>query len=259
MKRVIVFLLISVFTFLFFSACSIIEIEPDSAKVSKSSAFDDPAMKKDIRGNLDIAFAWGQRLSPPRQYLRALINLKDAMHRWTEINTRLVEHLRLDSDKLMNMPFVYVTTERAFELTAQERSNVKKYLLSGGFMVLDNAIPQQERSQSEAALRKMMRDVLGSGARFEPIPRNHGIYHSYFDFDDGPPQGAEVGLLGSRMSKPVRYLEGIWLSNRLVAVFSNKGYVVKWNDMTNNEPQLKMGVNMVVFALTQPGGIAGLK
>ena len=52
------------------------------------------------------------------------------------------------------------------------------------------------------------------------------------------------------------FLEGVWLDNRLVAVYSGKGYALKWRSLSNNEPQLKMGVNMVVFALIQEGGIA---
>jgi len=57
----------------------------------------------------------------------------------------------------------------------------------------------------------------------------------------------------------VHYLEGIWLDNRLVAIYSDKGYAHKWKDLTNNEPQLKIGVNMVVFALIQEGSIAQQK
>lgn len=259
------------------TSCSLIKIEtgPPSTGQSSSSDFD-PALKKDIRGSLSIAYAWGQRLSPPQQYSRALINLKDAMLKWTKINTRLVEHLRLDSDELLQMPFVYIATDQSFELTEQEKSNIKNYLLKGGFLVLDNATPQLDQSQAEASLRKMIRDSIGSGVRFEPIPNDHAIYHSYFDFDDGPPIGSENQMVTTSrtpmldssgqptgqeresklMPRRVLYLEGVWISDRLVAVLSNKGYVVKWNEMYGNEPQLKMGVNMAVFALTQPGGIA---
>ena len=52
------------------------------------------------------------------------------------------------------------------------------------------------------------------------------------------------------------YLEGIWIGGRLAVVFSNKGYTVNWNEISGNDAQLKMGVNLMVFALTQPGGIA---
>ena len=259
---------------LIFTSCSLIQVKWDTTQEKKVSNFD-PAIKKNIRGSLNIAYAWGEQLTPPNEYLRSLINLKDAMHKWTEISTELQDHLRLSSPKLLEMSFLFVTTNRSFELSETEKDNVRNYLLNGGFMVLDNPEPFTDRSQSEAALRKMMRDVLGSQGRFEPIPKNHEIYHSYFDFDDGPPQGAENRLYQSGirgvdqttgnvtysevMPKPVNYLEGIWIDNRLVAVFSNKGYVVRWNDMTGNDPQLKMGVNMVVFALTQPGGIGTIE
>jgi len=33
----------------------------------------------------------------------------------------------------------------------------------------------------------------------------------------------------------------------------------KWEKTNNNEPQLRMGVNMVVYALTQEGSIAQQK
>ena len=61
------------------------------------------------------------------------------------------------------------------------------------------------------------------------------------------------------MTKAVLYLEGITITNRMVAIYSDKGYAIKWKDDINNEPQLKMGVNMVVFALTQAGSIAQQK
>jgi hypothetical protein len=45
----------------------------------------------------------------------------------------------------------------------------------------------------------------------------------------------------------------------MVAVYCDKVYCLKWKELTNNEPQLKIGVNFVVFALTQAGGIAQQK
>ncbi len=58
------------------------------------------------------------------------------------------------------------------------------------------------------------------------------------------------------MSKPVFYLEGIWIDGRLAVIYSDKGYSCKWQEYQNNDPQLKMGVNMVIYALTQEGGRA---
>jgi hypothetical protein len=58
------------------------------------------------------------------------------------------------------------------------------------------------------------------------------------------------------MSKQVLYLEGVWIKDRLAIVYSNKGYIVRWTELDNNVPQLKMGVNFIVYALRQEGGLA---
>ncbi|MFC1651261.1 DUF4159 domain-containing protein, partial [Candidatus Latescibacterota bacterium] len=142
----------------------------------------------------------------------------------------------------------------------------------GGFAVLDNGNPTQEFGSAEASLKQMLRDALGSDAKFLPIQNSHPLYHCFEDFNDGPPQGSEVhaskvmeNMAGNyahktvSMSKQVLYLEGVWLDDRLVAIYSDKGYALKWKDPSNNEPQLRMGVNMVVYALTQEGSIAQQK
>lgn len=46
------------------------------------------------------------------------------------------------------------------------------------------------------------------------------------------------------------------MDDRLSVVYSGKGYGKKWKDISNNDPQQKMAVNFVVYALTQNGGIA---
>ena len=227
----------------------------------KAEVVRDFANKQNINGYIHIAFAWGTQLSPPQNYLRGFINLKEAMHRWTEIETTIDNHIYLSSPELLEMPFVYVTTDQAFELTGTEIKNIKAYFDSGGFMVLDNATPNTDFSQAGASLKKMLRDVLGAHARFQPIPTDHQLYHCFFDFDDGPPLGAELQNQtptgAEPMKREVHYLEGIWYKGRLAAICSDKGYIIKWQEMENNNPQLKMGVNMVVFSLIQEGSIAG--
>ena len=237
----------------------------------KAMVIQDPNNKTSIKGFVYIATAWGAQLKPPDVLKRAVINLVEAVNRYTNINAKVDSHLFLDSRKIFETPFVYITTKVAFELTEIERRNFSEYLRKGGFAVVDNGEPEYEYGQAEASLRQMLRDSLGNDAKFQPIDNNHPLYHCFFDFD-GPPQGNEIQMVttstvgdqgttarSQAMAKQVLYLEGIWLENRLVAVYSDKGYCWKWKDMTNNEPQLKIGVNMVVFALTQAGGIAQQK
>ena len=235
----------------------------------KAMVVQDPDSKQHIKGFVYIPTVWGEQLRPPDNLKRAFLNLVEAINRYTDIKAQSDPHLFLDSRKLFDLPFIYITTDRAFELTKIEQRNFSAYLRKGGFALIDNGTPQYEFGQAEASLRQMLRDSLGADARFLPIPVSHPLYHCLFDFNDGPPLGGEIrwadtsttGLQGiparaAYMTKPVNYLEGIWLGSRLVAIYSDKGYASKWNEYTNNEPQLKMGVNIVVFALTQRGGIA---
>jgi len=238
----------------------------------KAMVIQDPNNKQSVKGFIYISTAWGAQLKPPDKLKRAVINLVEAVNRYTNINAKVDAHLFLDSRKIFESPFVYVTADRAFELTEIERRNFGEYLRKGGFAVIDNGTPEYEYGQAEASLRQMLKDALGPEAKFEPIKNDHPLYHCFFDFPDGPPQGAEIQMAqttttdiqgetarNASMAKAVLYLEGIKFGERLVAVYSDKGYALKWKDFSNNEPQLRMGVNMVIFALTQSGGIAQQK
>ncbi len=220
-----------------------------------SVAVMDTSDRKKITGRVSIALAWGERFSPPAAYLRGFIHLKEAITRWTNIEAAIERHFMLSSPRIMDLPFVYITADEVFDLTATERENVEKYLTCGGFIMIENANPRMEYSPAEASLKQMIRDSLGRRARFAPIPNDHQIYHSFFDFSDGPPIGAELWASGRYLAPSVPHLEGVWLGDRLAVVFSNKGYIVKWTDLDNNTPQLKMGVNILVYAMTQEGGI----
>ncbi|MFC1650487.1 DUF4159 domain-containing protein [Candidatus Latescibacterota bacterium] len=237
----------------------------------KAMIIQDPQDKKSVTGFIYIATLWGAQLEPARK--RAVIHLSDAVNRYTNIKSKVDKHLFVDSRKLLETPFVFLCADQQFELTTAEAKNFGEYLRSGGFAVLDNGNPTQEFGAAEASLKKMFKDALGSDAKFLPIPNSHPIYHCFEDFEDGPPQGSEIGTslvdkLGSggeenahkiSLSKRVLFLEGIWIEDRLVAIYSDKGYAIKWERSTNNEPQLRMGVNMVVYALTQEGSVAQQK
>jgi len=237
----------------------------------KAMVIQDPNDKQSVKGFIYIATLWGAQLEP--SYKRAVIHLSDAVNRFTNIRSKVDKHLFVDSRKLFDTPFVFLCIDKGFELTDIETRNLGEYLRKGGFAVFDNGKPQDEYSSAEASLRQMLRNALGKDAKFLPIPNSHPLYHSFFVFYDGPPLGSEVDVsvvatldrfsFGHfntfTMSKKVYYLEGITIDDRLVAIYSDKGYGIKWADTSNNEPQLKMGVNMVVFALTQEGSIAQQK
>jgi len=240
----------------------------------KAMVIQDPNDKKSVKGFIYISTLWGAQLEPANK--RAVIHLSDAVNRYTNIKSKVDKHLFIDSRKLFDTPFVFLCADEQFELTEIEAKNLGDYLRQGGFIVLDNGTPTREFGAAEASLRRMLKDALGSDAKFLPIPNSHPLYHCFEDFDGGPPQGSEVdrsivkkntvfgggahiGHMYFSLPKQVIYLEGVWIDDRLVAIYSDKGYAIKWAATSNNEPQLRMGVNMVVYALTQEGSIAQQK
>ena len=223
----------------------------------KGMVIQDPTDKTNVTGFVYLARAWGTILEPSRP--RALLQLARWINNWTRIEAQVDEQMYLDSQALFKAPFVYITTGSAFELTKHEAANLGKYLRNGGFVLADNDAPRMEYGPAEASIKAMFKQALGRDARFVPLRDDNPIYHVFFDFDGGPPLGGEVLNASNQYAatrRPSYWLEGIYLRDRLVAVYSDKGYGALWERETENEPQLKLGVNLVVFALTQKGGIA---
>ncbi|MDP2984667.1 MAG: DUF4159 domain-containing protein, partial [Candidatus Latescibacter sp.] len=208
---------------------------------------------------LYISQAWGRQLKPPDKLKRATINLVEAVRRFTEIKAKVNTHLNLDDkQRLFEQPFLIVSTDNTFKLTEAETKNFGLYLRSGGFAFIDNCAFLDKLDKVEAALKQILHDSLGSDAKFSDIPDNHPLYHSFFDFNNGQHGGYEDHIMtpeGNWLVNRKMNLEGIWLDNRLAVIYSNNGYGYKWNEMTNNDPQLKFGVNLVVYAFTQDDGI----
>ncbi len=226
-----------------------------------------------IGGFVRIPTVWGMRFAPPEIFRSVPIMLAEAVNRFTGIDARMDGHLMLTDRRLFSTPFLYITTEKGFELTRQERERFGDYLRSGGFAFLEDSAPQYEHGPGGTALKQMLRDTIGCHARLEPIPMDHPLYRCLFDFSDGPPQGdgnmtlntRTIGDCGGsaisiRFLAPVYFLEGIFLDGRLVAVYSEKGYGRKWALNNNygfayNSPQMRFAANLVVYALTREGGM----
>jgi hypothetical protein len=229
----------------------------------KGMVIQDPTDRRKVKGFVYLATAWANDLEPTfSSAARAIPNLVEAINTQTGISARVDDHLFIDSQELFRTPFVYITAKEAFELTEREIRNLGEYMRRGGFVFADNADPTAEYGQAEAALRRIFRDALGAEGQLRVIPDTHPIYHTFYDFN-GPPVGEEMGggipVSGyghEFIPKPVYFLEGVFLGNRLVAIYSDMGYCHVWARNYGNEPQLRFGINVVIFALTQEGSIA---
>ena len=216
---------------------------------------------------------------------RALVVLAEELNHYTQIKAGVRDEMALDDQALLEVPFVLITALDAFELTRTEAENLGRYLVSGGFAYVELITHSLFlRSEDLPSLRKMVEGALvtqgllrGRDWEFQILPRDHLLYHCFFDFDDGPPGYWDIRLsssmiIPSRYVPSPEYLEGVFLKGRMVLVYSRKSYRDFWarrqddvrESMNGGEPtlwkqgkrQLQLGVNVIVYALTQEGSLA---
>jgi len=231
----------------------------------------DPEDKKAIRGffnmtviDYDLADKSNDR------FPTAVEELMRYMRDHTRINAQISgTTVRLSDPKVMKAPLLYMTGNNAvLQLTSTEKENLGEYLKNGGFLFaeeirqadaetgLDNAEAGVEGTLFDRQFKDLMRqpDVLGTdGSRWQKIIKTHPLYYSFFDFEDGPPMGGAPG--GN-----VFDLEMLELRGRVAVVFSDLNISWYWGDPRADarERGLQFGVNLIVYALTQPGGIANV-
>jgi hypothetical protein len=108
-------------------------------------------------------------------------NLAEMLNRFSKgrIKGRVQgQALRLDSPEIHETrpPFIYLTGRSDFRLTDDEIMNLRKYLLLGGCIWGDNALPGH-RSRFDIAFRREMKRVIPDEDKpFERLPDDHPIY-----------------------------------------------------------------------------------
>ncbi|MDP2983180.1 MAG: DUF4159 domain-containing protein [Candidatus Latescibacter sp.] len=216
------------------------------------------ADEKDTRGYVHIPVSvWGDVMTPPASTRRAVEGLARALKTYSGIVINIDRQIYFHSQELLRYPIVYISADEAFDMSERETTNFAAYLRKGGFAIIEAyGSPKPDLPPVGAGpLKQMLQDALGSAGILHPIPNDHFLYHCYYDFDDGPPR-----LIGEQTEtvsmQPASILEGVWIDDRLAAIYSEKKYGEAWSGVTTMESYQKIGVNMIVFALTQYGGLS---
>lgn len=161
----------------------------------------------------------------------------------TSISTsRRFRAVRLDNEELFQFPFVVMTGEGTFTLTAKERENLKKYVNEGGFLLASAGCSNAEWDRS---FRKEMTQVFGSSS-LTSIDIKHAVFSTVFQI-----KSLEAGRRPTKGK-----LEGITINNKLVVIYSADGL----NDSSNSKNccccggselanALKINANILAYAL----------
>jgi hypothetical protein len=169
----------------------------------------------------------------------------------TSVDTRLEPtHTRLDDPRLFQTPLLYWNGDREFApLSDAEVTGLKRFVEFGGFVLIDDALPQQDGF--DRSIRRELQRAFGAGA-LNRLPSTHTIYRSFYLLE------RPVG----RVEGP-EYLEAVVHGGRAAVVYSRHDLGGAWDrDNLGNylhavepggegqrETAMRLGVNLVLYAL----------
>jgi len=148
------------------------------------------------------------------------------------------------SPDLFSYPFVHMTGHGNVVFSDSDSNNLKDYLLSGGFLHIDDNYGMDQY------IRKEIKKIFPNTVLIE-IPSNHEIFQKPFVFASGLPKIHEHDN-----KRPQAF--GIFENNRLVLLYTYECDLGDgWEDQeVHNDPPekheqaIRMGINIIVFALT---------
>jgi hypothetical protein len=175
----------------------------------------------------------------------ALPNLVKFCNR--ELGTSLAEEedvVEVGSPSLFDYPYVYMTGHGNVVFSSDEAANLRKYLIAGGFLHVDDNYGLDKFIRLE--LKKVFPEL-----ELVEIPFTHAVYHQKFDFQKGLPK------IHEHDGKPAQGF-GLFYQGRLVLFYSYECDLGNgWEDQRiYNDPEakrqdaLKMGANLIAFCFT---------
>ncbi len=158
----------------------------------------------------------------------------------TNIAKEAVE-IEVGSKDIFNLPFIHMTGHGNVIFSDRDRENLRNYLISGGFLHIDDNYGMDE------FVRREMKKVFPE-ANFVELPVNHPIYHQKFDFPNGLPK------IHEHDAKPPKGF-GIFYEGRLICFYTYETDLGDgWEDQAVHKDSeetrtkaLKMGANIISY------------
>lgn len=146
---------------------------------------------------------------------------------------------------LRDHPYLYMTGHGNVRFSPQERTALREYLLSGGFLHADDNYGMDESFRREMAAMFPDREMV-------ELPPDHPVFHVFYDFPEGLPK------IHEHDGKPPQAL-AIFDAGRLVVFYSYESDLGDgWEDpgVHDDPPEVReaalhMGVNLYLYVVGQ--------
>jgi hypothetical protein len=179
--------------------------------------------------------------------------------------TRLLEQLRKDTtlrvslkrvpvepgkEDLSRFTFLYLTGMDDFHLDAAAISALKRFLDSGGTLLINNGLGLKT---FDLAVRRELLKVL-PGAQLNPLPANHPLFSAVNKITEARFTPA---ALAEKPGLTQPYLEGVSLHGDLKVIYSPFDIEAGWQGLDyplakayQPDSAMQLGVNIIMYAMT---------
>ena len=231
----------------------------------------DPGFKEDIFSFARLRYTshgggrWGGGRRWSTDAPEADFNLLFRLQQMTSLKVNPnVTYIEITPENLANYPFVYMVEPGALELTDEEVTALRAYLLNGGFLMVDDFWGDAEWENFYFQIKRVFPDR-------EPIdlPLEHPIFHSVFDLKEKPQMPSidvflSTGLtyepFGRTGAEQVHYRGFLDDKGRLVAIICHNtdlgdGWEREGEDATyfkrfSEKMAYPMMINIIFYAMT---------
>ncbi len=154
-------------------------------------------------------------------------------------------HVKITDPELWQYPYLYMTGHGNVHFSDEELRILREYLSAGGFLHADD-----NYGMDRSFRREIVR--IFPGSKLVELPKDHPIYHDFYDFPRGLPK------IHKHDGLPAQGF-GIFHDGRLVVFYDYQCDLGNgWEDpQTYNDPPalheaaLRMGVNLFTYAISQ--------
>lgn len=211
---------------------------PSDAKVTDDAAFSkNPSSIKVARlhytGGGD--WYWGSSAIP---------NLLKFVRDNTDYPVDTIERVvQIMDPDLFKYPFLFATGHGAISFSEEEKEPLREYLSSGGFLFVNDSYGMEDHFKKELSSLFPERQLV-------ELPFDNPLYHSFYDFPNGPPK------IHEHDNKPPRAF-AVVIDGRVAVYFLVESDIGDgWEDpQVHNDPEnkrleaLKMGLNILTYGL----------
>ena len=161
------------------------------------------------------------------------------------VNASEEVRIKLTDSNAKQYPYLYMTGHGNIRFSENEIIELRSILNNGGFLHAD------DNYGMDKSFRREIKKVFPN-KEFVELPHDHPIFSSYYNFENGLPK------IHEHDNKPPQAL-AIYENQKIVILYTYESDLGDgWEDASvhnNNDEKrelaLKMGVNIIYFALTQ--------